>query len=72
MSADYRTLNHSKFLLIYPIISVVKYRKKLKQETTVRIWEEQGQAWQFIPSALKTEGFSCHHFYKRIEKCSSP
>jgi putative transposase len=29
MSSDYRTLNHSKFLLIYHIIFVVKYRKKL-------------------------------------------
>jgi putative transposase len=26
---DYKTLNHSKFLLIYHIIFVVKYRKKL-------------------------------------------
>jgi putative transposase len=29
MSNDYKTLNHSKFLLIYHIIFVVKYRKKL-------------------------------------------
>jgi putative transposase len=29
MNADYRTLNHSKFLLIVHIIFVVKYRKKL-------------------------------------------
>jgi REP element-mobilizing transposase RayT len=29
MSSDYRTLNHSKFLLIDHLIFVVKYRKKL-------------------------------------------
>jgi len=29
MNADYRTLNHSKFLLIYHLIFVIKYRKKL-------------------------------------------
>ena len=32
MSADYRTLNHSKFLLNYHIIFVVKYRKKLLKQ----------------------------------------
>ena len=29
MSSEYRTLNHSKFLIMYHIIFVVKYRKKL-------------------------------------------
>jgi putative transposase len=29
MNADDRTLNHSKFLIMYHIIFVVKYRKKL-------------------------------------------
>ena len=29
MSSDYKTLNHSKFLLMYHIIFVVKYRKQL-------------------------------------------
>jgi putative transposase len=29
MNADDKTLNHSKFLLIYHIIFVIKYRKKL-------------------------------------------
>ena len=32
MSNDYRTLNHSKFLIMYHIIFVVKYRKKLLKQ----------------------------------------
>ena len=69
MSADDRTLNHSKFLIL----------RRLKQETTVRIWKRypelkkhfwkektlknKAKKWQFIPSA-KDRGVFLPPFYK--------
>ncbi len=79
MNADDKTLNHSKFLLIYHIIFVIKYRKKLlmvtsvpkvsplqivrklKQETTVRIWKQhpelKKQFWK--EKTFWSDGYFC-------------
>ena len=62
MSNDYKTLNHSKFLLIYHIIfSPLQIVRKLKQETTVGIWklhpELKKQFWK--EKTFWSDGYFC-------------
>ena len=58
MNADYRTLNHSKFLIKISPLQIVR---KLKQETTVKIWkrypELQKQLWK--EKTFWRDGYFC-------------
>ncbi len=69
MKKDYRTKNHSKFLIIYHIIFVVKYRKPLLKEYGKWMKDYILQIAEKSDFSIKEMEVETDHIHIMVESC---